>query len=131
MPETWALKCLCFLMFEQTSMLNEILKKHVKENHPPVETHFDPFEPKRFCQKHYQRTATDLDKKSSQNNNVSYQNSLTVATSWQLLFSGRYLRDFHFIEDIVQKILFDVSSLTQMNSDGVGEAVSNLAKGFM
>ena len=54
------------LMFEQTSMLNEILKKHVDDNHSQAEPHFDPFEPKRFCQKHYQRTATVLDKNSSQ-----------------------------------------------------------------
>ena len=84
--------------------------------------------PKRFCQKHYEATATVLDKNSVQDINVSYQNTLTLATAWQRLFSGHYLRDFHFIEDMVQKILFDVSSLTQMNSDGVGEAVNKLAQ---
>ena len=73
-------KTFLFVMFEQTSMLNAILKEHVENNHPPAKPCFDPFEPKRFCQKHYQGTATVLDKKSSQNNNVSYQNSLTMAT---------------------------------------------------
>jgi hypothetical protein len=34
-----------FLMFEQTSMLNEILKKHVEEKDSPAESHFDHFEP--------------------------------------------------------------------------------------
>jgi hypothetical protein len=53
-----------FLMFEQTSMLNEILKKHVEENHSPTEPHFDPFEPKLFYQKHYEVTATMLDSNS-------------------------------------------------------------------
>ena len=124
-------KIFVFLMFEQTSMLNAILKEHVEKNCPPAEPHFDPFQPSRFCPKTYQGTAKDLDKKSSENDNVSYQNSLTLFTSWQLLFSGHYLRDFHFIEEMVYHILFDNSSLTQINSDGVGEAVSKLAEEVM
>ena len=38
---------------------------------------------------------------------------------------------YPLIEDIVHTILLDVSSLTKMNSDGVGEAVHNLAKRIM
>jgi hypothetical protein len=76
-------KMFLFLMFEQTSMLNEILKKHVEDNHSPAEPHFDPFEPKLFCQKHYEDTATMLDTNSVQDINFSYQHSPTMATAWQ------------------------------------------------
>jgi hypothetical protein len=43
-------KMCLFLMFDQTSRLNEILNEHVEKNHPPAEPHFDPFRHQRFCQ---------------------------------------------------------------------------------
>jgi hypothetical protein len=124
-------KMFLFLVFEQTSMLNEILKKHVEENHSLAEPHFDPFEPKIFCQKHYEVTATMLDTNSVQDINCSYQHSLTMATAGQQLFSGQYLRDFHFIEYIVQDILLDSLSLNKVKLDGVAELVNKLANDIM
>jgi hypothetical protein len=61
----------------------------------------------------------------------SYQHSLAMATAWQRLFSGHYLRDFHFIEYMVQDILLDESSLNKMNFDGVDVIVNKLAKDIM
>jgi hypothetical protein len=69
-------------MFEQTSMLNEILKKDVEENHYQAEPHFDPFEPNLFCQKHYEATATLIDSNCEQDIKFSYQHSLTMFTAW-------------------------------------------------
>jgi hypothetical protein len=54
-----------------------------------------------------------------------------MSTASQQLFSGHYLRDFYYIEDIVQNILLDVSSLAKMNYVGVGEAVHNQTKRIM
>ena len=72
-----------------------------------------------------------LDTNSVQDINFSYQHSLTMATAWQLLFSGHYLRDFHFIEYIVQDILLDALSLNKMKLDGVAELVKKLANDIM
>jgi hypothetical protein len=76
-------KMFLFLMFEQTSMLNEILKKHFEENHPPAEPHFDPFAPQCFSQKNYEATATLLDNNSKRTTAFAYQHAFTLATSWQ------------------------------------------------
>jgi hypothetical protein len=97
----------------------------------PAEPHFDPFEPKLFFQKHYEVTATMLDSNSVQDIKFSYQHSLTMATAWQRLCSGHYLRDFHFIEYIVQDILLDALSLNKMKLDGVAEVVNTLANDIM
>ena len=120
-----------YLLFEQTSMLHEILKKHVEENHPPAKPHFDPFVPQRFSQKHYEATATLLDKNSKRTTSFAYQHAFTMAASWQQLVSGYYLRDFHYMSLLVQEVLVEASIFNQMKLDTVPEILNNITNKCM